>query len=283
MSGISREQALDCFASDDLIGIGMEADAVRRRLHPEGAVSYAVDRVIACGEDSGAIEGACAETIEDGGTGVLLRGLEGRELGWVERLLSGLTTRVPELCVQLAVEEVAGLSGSLPLRETLPRLGAAGLRSVRGEGFLEVHRAAHAAGLRTTVGLRFGRESLEARVEMLEAIRGLQEETGGFVAFTLAALPAESGRELDDPTAVEYLKTLAICRMTLENIDNVEANWEQQGMKVLQVALRFGANDAGSLLGAAAMASEETVRHVIRDAGFRPVQRDSLYRAMMLV
>ncbi len=68
--------------------------------------------------------------------------------------------------------------------------------------------------------------------------------------------------------------------MVLDNVASAEANWEQQGLKVLQMALRFGANDAGSLVGRAAEASEEEVRRLIRDAGFLPVQRDSLSTAL---
>jgi cyclic dehypoxanthinyl futalosine synthase len=88
----------------------------------------------------------------------------------------------------------------------------------------------------------------------------------------------------EEATAVEYLKTLAISRMYLDNVENVESNLETQGPKVLQVGLRFGGNDAGSVLlaQAADVASEEQVRRVIRDAGFKPVQRDTLYRTMFL-
>ena len=83
---------------------------------------------------------------------------------------------------------------------------------------------------------------------------------------------------------MEYLKTLAISRMYLDNILNVQANLETQGLKVLQVGLRFGGNDVGSILLAtgATAATEEQVRQVIRDAGFKPAQRDTLYRTMFL-
>ena len=142
---------------------------------------------------------------------------------------------------------------------------------------VRVHRAAHAAGLSTVALLRFGEsERNHDFVARLEEFRQLQAETGGVRAFSLRSASASSGRELDDPTAVEYLKTLAICRMVLDNIRHIEANWQQQGLKVFQMALRFGANDAGSLIERDAEASEEEVRRLIRDAGFQPVQRDSL-------
>jgi cyclic dehypoxanthinyl futalosine synthase len=102
---------------------------------------------------------------------------------------------------------------------------------------------------------------------------------GGFAAFVAVAGEAPNGRELDGVTAVERLKTLAIARMFLDGIENVQVG-AGQGLKVLQTALRFGANDAGWVTRGGA--SEEDVRRVIRDAGFRPVQRDAAYRAMML-
>jgi cyclic dehypoxanthinyl futalosine synthase len=88
----------------------------------------------------------------------------------------------------------------------------------------------------------------------------------------------------EEATAVEYLKTLAISRMYLDNIENLQSNLETQGLKVLQVGLRFGGNDVGSVLLAdgANAATEEQLRQVIRDAGFKPVQRDTLYRTMFL-
>jgi cyclic dehypoxanthinyl futalosine synthase len=129
-------------------------------------------------------------------------------------------------------------------------------------------------------------ETIEHRLNHLEALRDLQEETGGFCTFApwsftphTASMPG-----FEEPTAVEYLKTLAISRLYLDNIENVQSNLETQGLKVLQVGLRFGGNDAGSVLQAKGpnAATEEQVRQVIRDAGFRPVQRDALYRTMFL-
>jgi 2-iminoacetate synthase ThiH len=119
-----------------------------------------------------------------------------------------------------------------------------------------------------------GGETLEQRVDFLEAVRGLQEETGGFGAFAAVSAEAPNERELDGVTAVERLKTLAIARMFLDNIENVQASGTAQGLKVLQTGLRFGANDVGPVRPEAG--SEEDVRRIIRDAGFRPAQRDIL-------
>ena len=129
---------------------------------------------------------------------------------------------------------------------------------------------------------------MEHRVRHLEVVRRLQEETGGFAAFTPFAFQPKGAAATiegwEEATGVEYLKTLAISRIYLENIENVQSNLETQGLKVLQVGLRFGGNDVGSVLLAkgANAATEEQVRQVIRDAGFKPVQRDTLYRTMFL-
>ena len=200
--GISKQQALDCLRSTDLIGVGMEADAVRRALHPEGVVSYAVG---------------------------------------------------PE-------------SDGSPVDEPA--------RS------LDMHRQ---AGLKTTANMVFGAgESLEQRVDSLFAIRELQEESGGFTAFSLSCFQPGSSA-IEAPTAVEYMRMLAVSRLVLDNIQNVESNCVQQGLKVFQMALRFGANDAGSLPSERNLSfTEEDLRRVIRDAGFRPVERDAHYRMMYL-
>jgi cyclic dehypoxanthinyl futalosine synthase len=111
-------------------------------------------------------------------------------------------------------------------------------------------------------------------------VRRLQEQTGGFVAFSPQATDAPGGRELDGVTAVERLKTLSIARMFLDNIENAQAIATPQGLKVLQMGLRFGANDVGPI--ALDAGREEDVRRIIRDAGFQPAQREMGYRAMML-
>lgn len=281
--GLTREQALECFQSDDLIGIGMEADAVRRRLHPEGVVSYALNAFI---KASGAsVRETVAKALDQGATGIVLYGLAEQSESQVEAILTQCSQAAPELRLGLLESEVAAGAGQGEVGRMLAQWKRCGLAWMEGDGAASsspgLHRAAHAAGLSTVASLRFGAgERMEDLVAMLEDFQQLQQETGSVRAFALRSAPASTGRELDDPTAVEYLKTLAICRMVLDNIMSVEANWEQQGLKVLQMALRFGANDVGSLIGRTAQASEEEVRRLIRDAGFTPVQRDSLSTAM---
>ncbi len=312
--GISREQALDCFISDDLIGIGMEADAVRRRLHPEGVVSYAIDFPIDLAdldldhpdreslkqqEQSGsgphAFDAQVEAALEQGSTGIVLHGAEAWPIDQVEQILRSLKRRSPTLLLHLAsaaAVDALARAAHLQLPATLDRLRTTGLDSILGHGadtlglsrWIDVHRAAHHAGLPTTAAMTFGAgETFADRVAFLEAVHTLQQETGGFLAFTLESHHAPGGRDLDDATAVEYLKTLAICRMVLDNILHVQANWQQQGLKVLQMGLRFGGNDAGSILAPRnASAPEEEVRRIIRDAGFKPAQRDTLYRSLFL-
>jgi cyclic dehypoxanthinyl futalosine synthase len=161
---------------------------------------------------------------------------------------------------------------------------------------LDVHRTAHQLGMRTTATMMFGcGETLEQRMNHLELVRNLQEETGGFTAFIPWTFQRENtslGRFVkEEATAVEYLQTLAISRIYLENFENVQASWVTQGLKTCQMGLRFGGNDVGSIMieenvvsaaGAHHRASEEELRRIIRDAGFVPKQRDTLYRTYFL-
>ena len=288
---LTREQALDCLRSDDLIGLGMEADAVRRRLHPEGVVSYVVE----VGDE------LAAEAQDLGATGLVLRGAE--TLAELETRLATLRERFPALWVGgLSATAVLRVAGSLGIEETLRRLQSAGLRSLGGwdaqvladgfrrggcsvEDWLAVHRAAHLLGLPTAATMTFGQGESDAdRVTHLELLARLQAETGGFRSFTPAGHlhnVAAGERSLEEATSVEYLKVLAVCRMQLESIANLQANWPTQGVKVLQMGLRFGANDVGAA-GLEPGTSEEDLRRTIRDAGFRPIARDSSYGVMFL-
>jgi cyclic dehypoxanthinyl futalosine synthase len=293
---ISPEQALDCFASDDLIGIGMEADAIRRRLHPEAVVTYTVDAMI---DPAAPILPPVEAAIENGATGIILRTPTSLDLDTLGSLLKSIRGAHSTIRIQaLSAPEILALAATAKLtpEKVLSRLAAAGLDTFPGAGgspispepWLAVHRAAHKAGIFTTAEMLFGAgESMSQRVAFLESLRTLQGETQSFLAFTLTSAPSPNGRDLDDPTAVEYLKTLAICRMMLDNIQHIQTSAHHQGLKVLQMSLRFGGNDAGSVHPIAISqhsqdASEEEVRRIIRDAGFRPAQRDTFYRTLFL-
>jgi cyclic dehypoxanthinyl futalosine synthase len=315
--GISRNEALDCFRSDDLIGIGMEADAVRRRLHPEGVVSYVIDgRVTYTESATGAGFDQLCEKISDivarGGHGVMLQGevTPALTISWFDGLFRSIKRRFPAIWLHsLSASEILSIAeqSGATVPDTIARLRDAGLDSIPGDDagilddevqqgtrkkwavadWLAVHRAAHRLGIQTTATMTFGcGETMEHRVNHLEAVRSLQEETDGFASFTPWSFSpkAASMQGFEEATAVEYLKTLAISRMYLDNVRNVQSNLETQGLKVLQVGLRFGGNDVGSVMLAegANAATEEQLRQVIRDAGFKPVQRDTVYRTMFL-
>ncbi|HKZ53386.1 MAG TPA: cyclic dehypoxanthinyl futalosine synthase [Candidatus Acidoferrales bacterium] len=343
--GLSPQEALDLFRADDLIGLGMAADQVRLRLHPENVVTYQIDRNInytnVCTEycsfcafyrPPGHAEGYLLpletiyekidETLALGGTGILMQGglHPDLKIDYYENLLRAIKRRYPQLHLHCfsapEILNIAELSG-LTLRDTFRRLMEAGLDSMPGAGaeilddevrhrisrlkcntaeWIECHKTAHQLGLRTTATMMFGcGETLENRVNHLETIRQMQEETSGFTAFIPWVYQPENtplGRVIKEPTtAVDYLKTLAICRLYLDNIDNVQASWLTPGIKICQVALRFGANDVGSILieenvvsaaGCHNRTNEAELRRIIRDAGFNPAQRDHLYRTYFL-
>ncbi len=262
------------------------------------------------------------EMLALGGTGVLFQGglHPDFKIDWYENLLRGIKQRYPRVHLHCfsapEILNIAELSG-LTLRDTLARLRDAGMDSIPGAGaeilddevrrrisrlkctsgeWVEVHRTAHQLGLRTTATLMMGcGETYEHRVNHFETLRQLQDETGGFTAFIHWAFQPENtslGRKIpESPTAVEYLKTLAISRLYFDNIENVQASWLTPGIKICQVALRFGANDVGSILieenvvsaaGCHNRTSEQELRRIICDAGFIPAQRDHLYRSFLL-
>jgi cyclic dehypoxanthinyl futalosine synthase len=261
------------------------------------------------------------ETINLGGTGVLMQGglHPDLKIEWYEDLFRSIKERFVIHLHCLSAPEVwniAEVSG-LSLRETIGRLMASGLDSIPGGGaeilddevrhrisrlkcstqdWVDVHRTAHQLGMRTTATMMFGcGETLDQRLNHLELVRNLQEETGGFTAFIPWTFQPENtslGRSVkEEATAVEYLKTLAVSRIYLSNIENVQSSWVTQGLKTCQLGLRFGGNDVGSIMieenvvaaaGARFRASEEELRRIIRDAGFVPKQRDTLYRTYFL-
>ena len=307
--GITREQALECCSSDDLIGIGMEADAVRRQLHPEGVVSYVVDRAV-CYVAPG-LEAKIAEAVDLGASGLVLRGGEPVDLVPLEQLLTTIRRQAPKLWLHgLSATEIVTLAARayVTSEEALRRLQTAGLGSLAGDDagilddavqttgrcsaseWLAVHRAAHGLGMPSTAAMLFGAgETMEHRINHLEVLRDLQQQTGGFTAFIPTAFqPAVANVPgFEEATAVEYLKMLAVSRMVLDEIPNVQADWATQGLKVLQMTLRFGANDVGPVMPGEALTTpdgttEEDLRRVIRGAGFRPVRRDTVYRTMFL-
>src|SRR3982751_3074558 len=149
----------------------------------------------------------------------------------------------------------------------------------------------HTVGLRATATMMFGiGDNVTHRVRHLQRIRDLQDETGGFTAFIPWTFQRENtalGRRIkEEPTGIDYLKMLSVSRLFLDNIEHFQSSWLTQGLKLGQTALRFGADDMGSIMieenvvsaaGANTCANESELRYQIREAGYRPQQRDILY------
>jgi cyclic dehypoxanthinyl futalosine synthase len=341
---LTIEETLDLFASDDLIGIGMAATAVRNQKNDPHVATYQIDRNINytnfCTEycsfcafyrPLGAKDGyllsfesiyqKIEEMLELGGTGVLLQGGLHPDLRveYFETLLRSLKQKYPQVHLHcfsapeiLCIAEVSGLS----VRDTIARLQDAGLDSIPGGGaeilddeirarisrlkctsdeWENMHRAAHSLGMRTTATMMFGcGEEPRHRANHLARVRRIQEETGGFTAFIPWIFAPENtplGKKVPEATAVDYLKTLAISRLFLDNIDHIQSSWLTPGIKVCQVGLQFGADDVGSILieenvvyaaGVRNRTNEEELRRIISDAGYIPAQRDTLYRSYSL-
>ena len=257
------------------------------------------------------------ETLALGGTGVLMQGGLHPDFGieWYEDLLRALRARYPSLqlhCFSPPEIHNIHLISKLSYEEIMGRLKEAGLYSLPGGGgeilddevrrrvstkcttdeWLAVMRAAHKVGLRSTATMMFGiGDRTEHRVRHLERVRGLQDETGGFTAFIPWTFQRENtalGRRItEEPTGVDYLKMLSVSRLFLDNVEHIQSSWLTQGLRLGQVALRFGADDMGSVMieenvvsaaGAHNTADEKMLRYLIRAAGFRPQQRDILYR-----
>ena len=151
-------------------------------------------------------------------------------------------------------------------------------------------RTAHELGLRTTATMMFGQgESLEDRVEHMRKVRALQDETKGFTAFIAWTFQNENTEMTHIPEAsgFEYLRQQAVGRLYMDNVRSVQSSWVTQGLGIGQLALKFGANDMGSIMieenvvaaaGARNQVTTEEMKRLIRDAGFEPVQRLTLYQ-----
>src|ERR1700746_500778 len=314
--------------SDDLVGVGMAAHQLRLKKNDPRVATYQIDRNInytnfcteycsfcafyrPIGDKEGyilsleTIYQKIEEMLELGGTGVLLQGglHPDLQIGYYENLLRSLKARFPQVHLHcFSAPEILCIANvsELSIREVIQRLMDAGLQSIPGGGaellddeirskiarlkctsddWEEVHRIAHSLGLRTTATMMFGcGEELKHRVNHLDRIRRIQENTA-------------LGKKVQETTAVDYLKTLAVSRLYLDNIDHIQSSWLTPGIKVCQVGLQFGADDVGSILieenvvyaaGVRNRTNELELRRVISDAGFIPAQRDTLYRSYAL-
>jgi cyclic dehypoxanthinyl futalosine synthase len=156
--------------------------------------------------------------------------------------------------------------------------------------WLEIMELAHNEGMKTSVTMMYGiGETLAERLEHLQRVRDVQARTGGFTAFITWPLQPENTptmSHMPKTDAVDYLRTVAISRIALDNVPNLQSSWVTMGMKIGQLALRFGCNDFGSLMieenvVSAANTTHRTttaeLEHLIRDAGFTPARRRQDY------
>ncbi len=253
------------------------------------------------------------ETIALGGTQILLQGGMHPDLGldYYLDLLRFIKAGFSVHIHGFSPPEVSFLAEKTgkPLAEIIEALRAAGLDSIPGGGaeiladeirsqispgkchtdrWLEVMRVAHGLGLRTTATMMFGHvEKKRHIIEHLLKIRELQDETGGFTAFIPWTFqPDNTCIDVEKTTAAEYLKVLALSRLFLDNVDNIQASWVTQGAKIAQTALAFGANDLGSTMIEENVVAAAGVRfrlplsemkRLIREAGYAPRQRDCHY------
>ena len=235
------------------------------------------------------------------------------KLDWYEDLLRNLKKRFPNVNLHaFSPPEIWHFHrlNKISLREVLERLKEAGLGSLPGGGgeilvdrvrkeltvykcmsdeWLEVHRVWHSLGGRSTATMMFGHvETMAERVETLERLRSLQDETGGFTAFICWTFQPQNTdlSHIHPVGAYEYLRTQAIARLYLDNFDNIQSSWVTQGLKTGQLALCFGANDMGSLMieenvvssaGTAHHLTLNQIQNAIRELGFEPKQRDVFY------
>ncbi len=255
------------------------------------------------------------ETIELGGNQILLQGglNPSLSLSWYEDLLQAVKQRFPQINIHgFSPPEIHFLAKreGVTVEEVLRRLKNAGLGSLPGggaeilvdrvrkelkshkvdtEGWLEVCRTWHRLGGRGSATMMFGHvETFADRVEHLRRLRDLQDETGGFTAFICWTFQPKHTAlsHLRKHGAYDYLRTLAISRLYLDNFANIQASWVTQGSAVGQLSLRFGANDMGSLMieenvvaaaGTRFRTSEVELRQLITQAGYVPRRRNVFY------
>ncbi|ALC15079.1 dehypoxanthine futalosine cyclase [Desulfuromonas soudanensis] len=337
---LDRQEALWLLTEADFLEIGKLADGIRRQKHPEGRVTFVVDRNVnytnVCESqcrfcafyrqadaadayllDYETIHGKIAELVAFGGTQLLMQGgLHPRlKIEWFEELFAQIRERFPAVQIHsLSPAEVIHIArlSEISMAECLRRLQKAGLASVPGGGaevlvdavrkeispnkigwrdWAAVMEEAHALGMRTTATMMFGsRESPEDIVEHLYRVREIQGRSGGFTAFipwTFQPTNTELGGET--ASGVEYLRVLALSRIVLDNVDNIQASWVTQGARMAQVALFFGANDLGGTMleenvvaaaGCAFSLSQEEVVEIACGAGFIPARRNTLYEIL---
>jgi cyclic dehypoxanthinyl futalosine synthase len=334
---LSGSEALRLAGEASLFDIGAAADAVRRAKHPEGVVTYIVDRNVnytnvcttSCrfcafyrpvGHPEGYVLSReelgrkLQEVVDAGGVQILLQGGLNPDLpiAWYEDLFRWMKANFRLGLHALSPEEIWHISRleNLSIEKVLERLHAAGLDSVPGGGaeilvdrvrrriakakctsemWLQVMRVAHHMGLRSSATMMYGTtDTAEDRVLHLLKLRDLQDETGGFTAFFCWDFQHEQGTRIQagETGTSLYLRTQALARVVLDNFDHVGASWVTQGPDIGEIALRFGADDFGSVMfeenvvssaGTTYCIDASAIERRIRAAGFRSVRRNVRY------
>ena len=334
---LTPSDGVKLFSIKDISLLGMAADEVTKKHHPENYRTYIIDRNInytnictsGCkfcafyreeGDSDGYVipQDSLFRKIEEtqalGGRQILLQGglHPSLKLDYYLDMLKAVKAKYHIHIHAFSPPEIVHFSkiSGISTRNVIQNLKAAGLDSIPGGGaeilvdrcrnllspnkcpareWLNVMREAHKLGRKTTATMMFGHvETIEERIEHLEKIRSLQDETGGFTAFIAWTFQPKNTR-LDSALlgSYEYLKTLAISRLYLDNVANIQASWVTQGAKISQLALRCGANDMGSTMieenvvraaGVSYRLSKDEIEFLIKDAGYEPRQRDLYYR-----
>jgi cyclic dehypoxanthinyl futalosine synthase len=335
---------LDFYTNASLIELGAEADRIRREKHPEGIVTYIVDRNInytnVCVADCGfcafyrrprhaegwtlsyeQIGAKIDEAKELGAIQILMQGGHNPYIPfeWYLDLLRYIKTYHPIHIHGFSPSEVDFFAKTFRMDavDVIRELVKAGLDSIPGGGgeilvqrvrdqvakkkadadlWLEIMELAHNEGMKTSVTMMYGiGETLAERIEHLERVRQVQARTHGFTAFICWPLQPENTptmSHMQKTDAVEYLRTVAISRIVLDNVPNLQASWVTMGMKIGQTALRFGCNDFGSLMieenvvSAANTTHRTTTREMerlIENAGFRVARRRQDYSILEVV
>lgn len=328
---------LELYEKAPLLELGAMADQVRRRLHPEGVVTYIIDRNINYTNVCVADCKFCAfyrrpkhdegyvlsfeeigkkieETKALGGVQILIQGGHNPYIpfDWYLDLMRYIKANHPIHIHGFSPSEVDFFATRFKMsaEEVIEELQAAGLDSIPGGGgeilvqsvrdqvarkkagadrWLEIMEMAHERGMKTSVTMMYGLGETNAdRIEHLFRVREVQERTGGFTAFITWPLQPDGTDMAGTPKtdSVTHLRTVAIARLILENVPNLQASWVTMGFKVGQIALRFGCNDFGSLMieenvvsaaGTTYRTTVDDIRRYIADAGFVPAQRRQDY------
>ncbi len=328
---------LELYENAPLLELGMLADRKREELHPEGIVTYIVDRNINYTNVCVADCKFCAfyrrpkhhegyvlsfeeigrkidETKELGGVQILIQGGHNPYIPfeWYLDVMRYIKKYHPIHIHGFSPSEVDFFATRFRMtaHEVLRELQAAGLDSVPGGGgeilvqdvrdrvakkkagadrWLEIMEIAHGLGMKTSVTMMYGIGETNAdRIEHLLRVREVQARTGGFTAFITWPLQPDGTEMAGTPKtdSITHLRTVAIARIVLDNVPNLQASWVTMGLKVGQIALRFGCNDFGSLMieenvvsaaGTSHSTTIDEMRRCIADAGFTPAQRRQDY------